>query len=156
VLCIASTDIKPEKNTMAITRKLAAGVLLAAVAGVIPPTTAYAAPEVPNGAYWTANSIGETFTWYFTPCGPDCTTANSPDDDTMRNREFRLINGRWISSGRWQYVCPNDGSTFPTDLTYTFDAATLAGESHLTMITGGCGKPAGWFWTERIRLNKIG
>jgi hypothetical protein len=145
---------------MTTTRRLAVGavgaVLLGTVVGVVSPTAAYADQELPSGAYQETDSAG-TFTWNFTPCGPDCTRADSPDDKTVRNIEFHLADGRWTGTGSMPLTCPDDGSPISATINYRFDAATLAGDYDTMRLTNNCSsRPGGPAPGKPFQLTKLG
>jgi hypothetical protein len=131
---------------------------IAALAGVAtlcaPP--AAAEPAVPDGAYAIRYADGETGAWVFTPCGPDCTTANSPGDPFVTGWHFQLADGRWTYSGPNQLDCPAGGGTAPIAMVYGFDATTLTGQAQATLATDTCGTPAGKTMVRPFQLTRSG
>ena len=128
--------------------------LAAALALACAPAAA-AEPAVPDGTYLLQYADGETGTWVFTPCGPDCTTVSSPGSSFVSNWRFQLIDGRWTYSGANQLACPA-GGTAPIAMVFGFDPATLAGQAQATLATQTCGTPAGKTMVRPFQLTRAG
>jgi hypothetical protein len=124
------------------------------VLGGLSPAVASAEPDVPSGGYDIRYSDGQSIAWQFTPCGPDCTVASSPGSSLVSNWRFQLTAGTWTYSGPHQIPCRDGSGGLPVVLTYTFDAATLAGDSTATTTADGCGKPAGASNVQQFQLVK--
>src|SRR6188508_2420271 len=104
-------------------RSLCVAALFTAGASAAPIAAAEPAePAVPDGTYLIRYADGETGTWAFTPCGPDCTIANAPGDPFTANWRFQLADGRWTYSGGNVLSCPS-GDTAPIAMVYGFDSA---------------------------------
>lgn len=111
-----------------------------AVAAFLSPAVASAGPEVPSGAYDVRYADGQSITWQFAPCGPDCTAATSPGSGFVSDWRFHFANGTWTYSAPHEIPCPNGVGAVPVVMTYTFDGASLAGDA-TAMTTGeGCGR----------------
>lgn len=119
------------------------------------PATASAEPVVPAGTYLLRYADGETATWNFTPCGPDCTVANAEDGAFVVDWRFQLTDGRWTYSGPNELACPA-GGTAPIAMVFGFDAATLAGQGQATLATDTCGHPVGKTMVRQFQLTRTG
>lgn len=131
-------------------RTLCAAALCAAVVGA---PTASAEPAAPDGAYAIRYADGETGSWVFVSCGPDCTVANAPGDPFVTDWRFQLTDGRWDYSGPNQLSCPS-GGTAPIAVVYGFDATTLTGQAQATLATDNCGAPVGKTMVRPFQLSK--
>lgn len=135
---------------------VACGLLasVAAIGTVVAPAPAGAEPEVPSGDYRIQYADGEADTWTFTPCGPTCTSASTPDDPFVTDWQFQLHEGRWTFSGPNALSCPA-GGTVPIAVVYGFDPVTFAGQGQATLATGNCGRPAGTTMVRTFQLTKL-
>lgn len=123
--------------------------------GAVGAPVASAEPAVPDGPYSIRYADGETGSWVFAPCGPDCTMANAPADSFVTGWRFELADGRWTYSGPNQLDCPN-GGTAPIAVVYGFDAASLTGQAQATTATDTCGAPAGKTMVRPFQLTRAG
>ena len=141
-----------------VLRAVRAGVafgLLLAVVVAVPPSVARAESEVPAGTYRIQYADGESATWDFAPCGPDCTVANAQVQPPVINWQFQLADGRWTYSGPNELSCPS-GGTVPIAFVYGFDPVTLAGQGQATLAIETCGAPAGKTMVRTFQLTKLG
>jgi hypothetical protein len=138
-----------------IARSLCVAAALTATVAVCAPA-ASAEPAVPDGAYAIRYADGESGAWVFTPCGPDCTTANSPGDPFVTDWRFHLADGRWTYSGPNQLDCPSGGGSAPIAMVYGFDAVSLTGQAQATLATDTCGTPAGKTMVRPFQLTRTG
>lgn len=136
-------------------RSLGAVAVTVLVVAVGTAPTAAADPDVPAGPYLIQYADGETGTWVFTPCGPDCTVADAQDGAFVVDWRFQLVDGRWTYSGPNELACPS-GGTVPIAMVFGFDAVTLAGQGQATLATDTCGNPVGKTMVRQFQLTQTG
>lgn len=137
--------------------RVAISAMFVVAGGVLAPATAHAEPAVPVGAYDIAFSDdGMPIAWEFTPCGVDCTVANSPGSTLVTDWRFQFAGGRWTYSGPQRIPCPNGEGAVPVVMTYSFDASSLAGEAQALTTGDGCGRAAEQALTRPFQLVKTG
>ena len=127
-----------------------------AVAGCLSPAVASAEPNVPSGTYDIRYADGQSIPWQFAPCGPDCTTASSPGSSFVSNWRFQLTGDTWTYSSPHRIPCPNGEGAVPVVMTYTFNAASLAGDAVATTTGDGCGRSAEQALNRPFQLVKTG
>ena len=132
-------------------RSLCAAALCAL--SVLSAPNATAEPAVPDGTYAIRYADGETGSWVFVPCGPDCTTASAPADPFVTDWRFQLTDGRWSYSGPNQLSC-SSGGTAPIAVVYGFDAVTLTGQAQATLATDNCGATPGKTMVRPFQLTR--
>jgi hypothetical protein len=135
--------------------RVAISAMFVVMGCALSPATAHAEPQVPDGAYTiTFSDDGVPIAWQFTPCGSDCTVANSPGSSLVANWRFQLAGGRWTYSGPQQIPCPHGEGAVPVVMTYSFDADSLAGDAQALTTGDGCGRAAEQALTRPFRLIK--
>ena len=131
------------------------GILLGAAVGLAGPATADGEIDVPAGAYEETDLSG-TYTWNFTPCGPDCTVVASLDDKSVDGLVFRRDDQTWAASGPVRLRPPACGTEVPATVHYSFHTATLDGEYFSTVNANMCGFSTGFAIPKRsLRLTKV-
>lgn len=147
-----------------------AAALIAAVGAVGSAGTAWAggqlaaAPGELSGSHSYQSDSGRVGTWMITPCGPGCANVVATPVTDPRvapySGQARLTEGRWHmtvqSAQAVRCKAPDDSTTVPGTVSFSFDAETWSGTAVNTQSAAGCGDPAGATYHSGFTLTKVG
>ncbi|MDM4141485.1 MULTISPECIES: hypothetical protein [Mycobacterium] len=117
--------------------------------------TAWADTPTMNGNYTeTATTpAGATFntSWAVNSCGDGCIFIKAG----LGGSQARLIDGQWVLDTMNNVACADGSSVqYASSSHMTWDPNTLEGTAQQTYVIPACGHPAGYSYTDQIKIKQ--